>query len=237
MSTHEGGQDVQIQQQTPSSYRIVVIHDEADLTLNIIGITTRYDSASRLEQEVDRECVCFQVNRTKLSGLPGALHTKRTAIEIMLSSTWQESMQTEVTFSVSIDELRGAELLLHIFGDREVPNRLLQVPPEDLWHLAVALNYWNVSQSDVLVRGFFDLWFKEASRSRQQRTDDEVVNYLRTLLWPAWYYDHPAAFLLITRYLIYHSAGHIEAHNPTYYEIKLPRSIVGKSSLLHCSHD
>jgi hypothetical protein len=221
------------QQQAHSSYGNLIIHDDADLAVNIVGITTKYDSMSSQEQEVSREGICFHLKREKLSALPPARQTQLTAIQVMLSSTWRESLETHINFEVSMEELRGTELMLCIFADVEIPSRLLQAPPEYLWHLANALDYWNISEADASVRRFFDLWFQEASKSTEQRRPDELIDYLRTLLWPAWYYDNPHAFWLVTRYLIYHGTGHIEPKNPTrFHEIFLPRNIVGKYTFM-----
>jgi hypothetical protein len=216
---------------TSSTHKIINIHLHANYdTKTVRRITRRVATdGQNIRKDVTQHFVTFRVNKDKSVTLPPATQKFTNVLSAMLRwNAAKPSAESESDLTTdSHDDPRGWNLLLHIFACDEIPDQLVKVPAEDLWHLAVVLDKWNIDHNHERVQKFYDAWYTEAAKVHEKVIVKEKVAFMRTLLWPSWYYDHADSFMASTKYLMYYDVGRVEPRNPTKYDvIIMPKRII-----------
>lgn len=216
---------------TSNTFQIITVHLNANheiKTVNKIKKRAATDGQT-VHNDVVQHFVTFRVNKEELAALPTATQNFTTVFSAMQRfnrAKPNNESSSDLTLD-SHDNSRGWDLLLHIFSCDEIEYRFLKVPSNDLWHLAVVLDKWNVDHKHERVRGFYAAWYKEAAKMHETADTKEKIKFMTTLLWPSWYYDHADSFTASTKYLMYHDTGRVEPHNPTKYDgIRMPQRII-----------
>jgi len=220
---------------TPASntHKVITIHLHANYEIKTVRKTKKSvaTNGQSIRKDFVQHFVTFRVHKEKFAALPSATEKFTNVLTTMLHFNQANSRyqsQSDLTHGFH-DDPRGWDLMLHIFACGEVPARLLKVPASDLWHLAVVLDKWNIDHKDERVQGFYAAWYKEAAKAHENVDTMTRVNFMRTLLWPSWYFDHAEAYMISTKYLVYHDVGHVEPRNPTKYKgIIMPKRIISK---------
>lgn len=77
-----------------------------------------------------------------------------------------------------------------------------------------------------MLYNWFQEWFESYKHTKLPRLEDRQLHF-RQILWPCWQYDHAVGFLEATKFVVYHSRGHITEHKPTkHYERRLPSAVI-----------
>jgi hypothetical protein len=131
-------------------------------------------------------------------------------LRAMLSSGFQESHSIAVT--IRDDSIQAMEILFQIsHGCLDIGTYEADI--EELWNLAAAIDKYDFDIKKV--RNWYRDWYIRRENELDQPKKMTRFQVYQRLLFPTLTFDYARAFLKITRYLVYHGAGHITEFNPS----------------------
>ena len=203
---------------------ITVIDENGDLTVEVIEYDDELKSGNG-ERSVKRTQQ-FRVSKEILTN-------NSTVLAVMLlPSHWRESQMELV--KLEEDSVASMDIWLRILHGTDLDH---YVPLEEMWRLVAACDKYHFNIS--LLKPWFADWYKKYDIDQYYKNwafkDDHSIIRLnpRSLLYPCYIFDHAKGFKRATRFLSYHSAGHITEYNPTtHLDLRLPSRIIRKMSYL-----
>jgi hypothetical protein len=81
-----------------------------------------------------------------------------------------------------------------------------------IWSLIVVADKYDFKVS--LLRGFFKQWYESTVDFADEEDPNDACDSARQLALPCWIFDHAEGFAEVTKWLAYHSHGHIKEKRP-----------------------
>lgn len=215
---------------TVSQAKVVKIHEDADVILEVYQITKKHVEN---KYEETKHPVHLHVNKKALIEIPRLSKDYGTTFKAMFDhARFREADQNII--KLEKDDPKGLELALRLFSAEGVPASFTRtVKVEDLWEFASVCDFRNIDCRGKKAQEWFEKWYEicaENVKKTYMHNNEYLAGY-RVLLWPTWFFDHAKGFTEVTKHLAYNAIGHVEALNPTkHHNIQFPNRISCKLS-------
>ncbi|KAK2799347.1 hypothetical protein FQN50_008506 [Emmonsiellopsis sp. PD_5] len=207
---------------TPTEIDTILLADPGDLTLEIL------EHEVKREYGVDPDTGRPNVRTTSTLSRTGLFRVEKAKIieqsdryfRRMFSpnSRWRESTQDQVTLEE--DSVTAMEVWLRVFHAQLPDMSLESVTIADLWKIIMAGEKYQFDRK--MLSGWFRSWWTAKSEEIL-----EDIKECRMMFFPAYCFNHAAAFQVLTETLAYEFGGHITECNPTsLHHMHLPSRVI-----------